>query len=122
MARALTRQCKQNVSRIELVIARAVPRTSPSTKIPEISYQSYCRWMTAQRTDVTTVAPYQRRRDAASPLKRKPRKAISSKTGAQTTSASQMSQRGLAELYTLSMNSHAFDWCSSDKIAGVITQ
>ena len=74
--------------RVEFVIARAAPRTSPiqddGKSIPILLQMDR-----GPEPAFTIVAPRQPRREAASPLKRKPRKKISSKIGTAITIASQ---------------------------------
>src|SRR5262245_58963866 len=61
--------------------------------------------MAAQRSEVIAMAPGTPTALEAKPLKRNPRKNISSKSGAATTRASHSSQSEPAELYAAAMNS-----------------
>src|ERR1017187_49027 len=80
--------CNRMVRMVEPLAQRIHPSSRPNTKIWLMVYQSYCTWMSAHSSEVTTITGQTSRGERSQPRNRNPRNKISSPIGVNTTMAS----------------------------------
>src|SRR5262245_17361802 len=113
--------CMRIASSVDPLRQRAKPSSSPKPNISTLPGKLYCVWSDAKISEVSMTVPTAPIRDSLQPRNRKPRKMISSTTGAATTVVNQKRSNPvtllIAAAYSLVITS---DW-SSDGAAIVHT-